>query len=64
MPWFSFHFSDFALSFLSIIFEGIPFLLLGSLVSGAVDAFVPGEALGRWMPKNFGAAIVVSALLA
>jgi uncharacterized membrane protein YraQ (UPF0718 family) len=63
MSWFSFHFSDFALSFLAIIFEGIPFLLLGSLVSGAVEAFVPGEAITRWLPKNYAAAIVVSALM-
>jgi uncharacterized membrane protein YraQ (UPF0718 family) len=63
MSWFSFHFTDFALSFLSIIFEGIPFLLLGSLVSGAVEAFVPRESITRWLPKNYAAAIVVSALM-
>ena len=63
MNWFSFHFSDFALSFLGIIFEGIPFLVLGSLVSGAVEAFVPRESITKWLPKNYGAAIVVSALL-
>jgi uncharacterized membrane protein YraQ (UPF0718 family) len=63
MSWFSFHFPDFALSFLSIIFEGIPFLLLGSIVSGAVEAFVPRESITRWLPKNYAAAIVVSALM-
>jgi uncharacterized membrane protein YraQ (UPF0718 family) len=63
MSWFSFHFPDFALSFLSIVFEGIPFLLLGSLVSGAVEVFVPAQALQRWLPKNYAASIVVSALL-
>jgi len=63
MSWFSFHFSDFALSFLGIIFEGIPFLLLGSLVSGAVEAFVPRESITRWLPKNYAAAIAVSALM-
>ncbi len=63
MSWFSFHFPDFALSFLSIIFEGIPFLLLGSLVSGAVEAFVPRESITRWLPKNYAAAIMVSALM-
>lgn len=63
MSWFSFHFSDFALSFLGIIFEGIPFLLLGSLISGAVEAFVPSDMLTRWLPKNYAASIVVSALL-
>jgi len=63
MTWFSFHFSDFALSFLAIIFEGIPFLLLGSLVSGAVEAFVPREVINRWLPRNYAAAIAVSALM-
>jgi uncharacterized membrane protein YraQ (UPF0718 family) len=63
MSWFSFHFPDFALSFLGIIFEGIPFLLLGSLISGAVEAFVPRESITRWLPKNYAAAIVVSALM-
>jgi len=63
MSWFSFHFPDFALSFLSIIFEGIPFLVLGSLASGAVEAFVPRETITRMIPKNFAASIVVSALL-
>ena len=63
MSWFSFHFPDFALSFLSIIFEGIPFLVLGSLVSGAVEAFVPRESITRWLPKNYAAAIMVCALM-
>jgi hypothetical protein len=63
MTWFSFHFPDFALSFLGIVFEGIPFLLLGSLVSGAVEAFVPRESITRWLPKNYAAAIMVSALM-
>jgi uncharacterized membrane protein YraQ (UPF0718 family) len=63
MSWFSFHFPDFARSFLSIIFEGIPFLVLGSLVSGAVEAFVPRESITRWLPKNYAAAITVSALM-
>jgi uncharacterized membrane protein YraQ (UPF0718 family) len=63
MSWLSFHFSDFALSFLSIIFEGIPFLVLGSIVSGAVEAFVPRESITRWLPKNFAGSIIVSALL-
>jgi len=63
MSWFSFHFSDFALSFLGIIFEGIPFLVLGSLMSGAVEAFVPRESITKWLPKNYAASIVVCALL-
>ena len=63
MNLFTFHFQDFAYSFLSILFEGIPFLLLGSLMSGAVDAFVPSEMMTRLLPRNSAPAILLSGLL-
>lgn len=63
MTWFTFSFNDFAVSFLSVLFEGIPFLLLGSLVSGLVDVFVPAEKMQRILPKNPAAAIFASGLL-
>lgn len=63
MPWFTFSAPDFALSFLSIIFEGIPFLLLGALISGLVDVFVSPERLSKILPKNPTAAILLSGLL-
>ncbi len=63
MTWFSFHFQDFAYSFLSILFEGVPFLLLGSLLSGAVDAFVPSRTMTRLLPGNSALSIVLSGLL-
>lgn len=54
---------DFFKILLSILFEGAPFLLLGSLVSGIVDAFVPAGALTKILPKNSALAILVSGLL-
>ena len=63
MPWFSFHAGDFAVAFLSVLLEGIPFLLLGSLISGLVDAFVSPEKLAQVLPKNRTAAVLVSGLL-
>jgi uncharacterized membrane protein YraQ (UPF0718 family) len=63
LTWFSFDPGDFAFSFLSILFEGIPFLLLGSLVSGVVDAWVPPGLLTRILPRNRGASILLSGLL-
>jgi uncharacterized membrane protein YraQ (UPF0718 family) len=63
MSWFSFHLNDFAYSFLSVLFEGVPFLLLGSLISGLVDVFVSSERLQRMLPKNTAAAIFISGLL-
>jgi uncharacterized protein len=61
--WFSFHLADFALSFLSILFEGIPFLLLGSMLSGIIDAFVSPAMLTKFLPKNPSAAIALSGAL-
>jgi len=63
MPWFSFRLDDFAFSFLSVLFEGIPFLLLGSLISGLVDVFVSPARMQRMLPKSGAAAIAVSGLL-
>jgi len=63
MAWFSFHFSDFAFSFLSILFEGVPFLLLGSLISGTVEVFLPPATLARLLPRNPTAAVLLSGLM-
>ncbi len=63
MSWFSFHFNDFAFSFLSILLEGIPFVLLGSLISGFVDVFVSSERMSRLLPKNNLAAILLAGLM-
>lgn len=63
MTWFSFDLRDFAFSFLSILFEGIPFLLLGSLISGLVEAFVPSHVMLRLLPKKAAPAILLSGLL-
>jgi uncharacterized membrane protein YraQ (UPF0718 family) len=63
MSWFNPNFHDFAFSFLSVLFEGIPFLLLGALVSGVVDVFVPAERMQRLLPANPISAILISGLL-
>ncbi|MDB6153672.1 MAG: hypothetical protein JWL90_2125 [Chthoniobacteraceae bacterium] len=63
MSWFNFSFHDFALAFLSVIFEGIPFLLLGALISGMVDVFVSADRITRLLPRRPGAAIFASGLL-
>jgi uncharacterized membrane protein YraQ (UPF0718 family) len=42
----------FAQAALSIVFEALPFLLLGSLASGLVEAYVPRERVERLVPKG------------
>lgn len=63
MSWFNFSFADFSLAFLSVLFEGIPFLLLGSLISGIVDVFVSSERITKLLPKNAIAAAMISGAL-
>jgi uncharacterized protein len=56
-------FHDFCLLFLSIILEGAPFILLGTLVSGFIDAYLPAGLIDRWLPKNKVVAVFLSGLL-
>ncbi len=63
MSWFSFRFEDFAISFLSIILEGIPFLLAGTLISGLIDAFLPAKVFERFNPRRPVVGIFLAAAL-
>lgn len=54
---------DFALAFLSILFEGAPFILLGTLVSGFIDIYLPAGTMDRFLPKRRNLAVVVAGLL-
>jgi len=54
---------DFALAFLSILFEGAPFILMGTLISGFIDVYLPPGTMDRFLPKNKKLAVVVSGFL-
>jgi uncharacterized membrane protein YraQ (UPF0718 family) len=54
---------DIWVAFLSILLEGIPFILIGSLVSGLIDAFLPARVMDRLLPKRGLPAILASGLL-
>jgi uncharacterized membrane protein YraQ (UPF0718 family) len=63
VSWFHFNLQDFSISFLSILFEGVPFMFIGTLIAGIIDAFVPAERMEHLLPRNTAAAIAVSAVL-
>ena len=63
MNWFHFSWQNFWFSFLALAFEGLPFVLVGSLVSGFIAAFVPSRIITRFLPKNRFLATLVSGLL-
>jgi len=56
-------FTDFCYLFLSIILEGAPFILLGTIISGFIDAYLPPGLIDKWLPKNKPLAVVLSGLL-
>jgi len=54
---------DFAFAFLSILFEGAPFILLGTLISGFIDIYLPSNTMDRLLPRRTLPAILVAGLL-
>jgi uncharacterized membrane protein YraQ (UPF0718 family) len=54
---------DFAFTFLSILFEGAPFVLLGTLVSGFIDIYLPAGTMDRFLPRNKILATLVAGLM-
>ena len=61
--WFQFSLPDFQYAFLSILLEGIPFLLGGALLSGLLEEFLPQSLMTRLLPKNPRMAVIASGLL-
>jgi uncharacterized membrane protein YraQ (UPF0718 family) len=54
---------DFSTIFLSIIFEGIPFILIGALVSSIIQIFVSEEAIAKIIPKNKFVGVFIASLV-
>jgi uncharacterized protein len=63
MSWFHFSWASFWFSFLGLAFEGLPFVLVGSMVSGAIAVFVPSRQITGLLPQNPVLATLVSGLL-
>lgn len=49
--------------FLSIIIEALPFVLLGSIVSGFIEVFLTPEKVQNFLPKNKVLAILFGTLV-
>lgn len=55
--------SIFSTRFLGIFIEAVPFLLLGTLVSGVIDSFLTPDDIARIVPRNPVLATVVGAFM-
>jgi uncharacterized membrane protein YraQ (UPF0718 family) len=49
--------------FLSLVLEGAPYILLGAVISGLIDSFLPSKAMDRFLPSNKYAAVFVAGLM-
>lgn len=54
---------DFILFFTSILYEALPFIVLGSVIAGFLEELVPQQFIARVIPRNRFLAIGISALL-
>src|SRR5688572_4719537 len=53
----------FSTRFLGIFIEAVPFLLLGTLTSGLIEAFIQPQDIVRYMPKNRVLSTIIGAFL-
>jgi uncharacterized membrane protein YraQ (UPF0718 family) len=54
---------DFILTFTSIFYEALPFIILGSVIAGVLEHAIPKQWIMRFVPKNRFAAIAMSCFL-
>jgi uncharacterized protein len=54
---------DFILTFSSVLWEALPFIVLGALVAGLLEELLPQQLITRFMPKYAVPAVVVGGLL-
>lgn len=54
---------DFLVIFLSILYEALPFVVLGALIAGFLEEMVPQQWIARFIPRNRVLAIGCSGLL-
>ncbi len=54
---------DFILTFQSILWEALPFIVLGALVAGVLEELLPQQMVTRFMPKGALPAVIIGGLL-
>ncbi len=54
---------DFIVIFLSIVYEALPFIILGAVIAGFLEELVPQQLITRFIPRNRPLAIALSCTL-
>lgn len=54
---------NFLLLFSSILWEAMPFIVLGAVIAGILEEFLPQQAITKFLPKQVVPAVMIGALL-
>ncbi|HTU18261.1 MAG TPA: permease [Gemmataceae bacterium] len=54
---------NFILTFTSILYEALPFIILGAVIAGILEEMLPQRLITRFLPRSRTLAIVIGALL-
>jgi uncharacterized membrane protein YraQ (UPF0718 family) len=55
--------SDFLLLFCSVLWEAMPFIVLGALIAGILEEFLPQQAITRFLPKSVLPSVAIGSVL-
>ncbi|MCI0700226.1 MAG: permease [Planctomycetia bacterium] len=55
--------SLFLIKFLAILWEAMPFIVLGAILAGILEEFLPQQAITKFLPKQMLPAVMIGALL-
>ena len=54
---------DFVLNFLGIVWEALPFIILGAVIAGVLEELLPQQAISKLLPKHFVPAVMIGGAL-
>ncbi len=54
---------DFLISFSAVLWEAMPFIVLGAVVAGILEEFLPQEFITKLLPKSVIPAVMIGAIL-
>ena len=50
---------NFVFNFSAVIWEALPFILLGALIAGILEELLPQNAITKFLPKHFIPAVLI-----
>ena len=54
---------NFIITFTSILYEAMPFIVLGALIAGILEEMVPQQLVAKFIPRSRFLAIAIGGLL-